>query len=340
MKSNDQEKGADFYSGLGGFTFGAIEAGLDVVLAANHNDFADVWHKRNHPKVRHVKQDLGELDMRGLPEIDILIASPCCQGFTPSGRPGRSTKHRVNREKILAKREVARNTSFAVLQAASVRRPRRIVVENVPEFLDWHAEDMPKGSAYAAWEAFLNALGYYVRTQIVWANDYGAAQERERVIVTASLDGPIEIAPTWGTESRTIGDCLLDDNDPRCRWVEISSKTRRGKHGTMRDRMRRVQDRFGSRTTWANVDSAIGRREEDRFATFTTASLSQLYLLDGDRCRPLEARELARGMSLPDTYQIPEKIRGAEGRTVAGLLLGNMIDARVSQGVVEQVLAA
>lgn len=332
---------ADFFAGLGVFTHGALAAGADVVLAANHEDDPIRWHKRNHPGIRHVQQDLGELDMRGLPGIDLLVASPCCQGFTPSGRPGQSTKHRVNREKILAKREVARNTAFAVLQAASVRRPRRVLVENVREFLEWAAPDCPAGSAYAAWRGMLEAYGYHVRERIIRADAYGSPQERERVIVTASLDGPIELAPERpDLGAATIGDCLLADNDPRCRWVEIDSKTTKSKAGTMRDRMRATQRRFGSRVTWANVDKAIGRGESERFATFTTKSLSQLYLLDGDRCRPLEARELARGMSLPDSYQVPERVRGPEGRTVAGRLIGNAIDARVARGVVEQVIAA
>lgn len=311
----------DFFSGLGGFTEGATQAGADVVMFANHNADAMRWHELNHPGPRSVEQDLGELDMRALPEHDLLIASPCCQGFTPSGRPGQSTAHRVDREKILAKRQVARNTSYAVLAAADVARPRRMIVENVTDFIGWHA--------FPAWCGMLEAHGYAVRVHRISAGAYGGAQDRERMILTASQDGPIDLAPTWGSESNTIGDCLLDDDDPRCRWVPLDSKT-----ASIQERVARAARKAGSRFTWANVDSAKGRTEEERFATFTTRSLSQLHMVDGDRIRRLEVREFARGMSFPDHYQIPE------GRTVASRLIGNAIDCRVARGVVEQVLAA
>lgn len=328
----------DFFSGLGGFTYGAQSAGADVVLAANHNSDAIAWHESNHPEIQHVEQDLGELDMRALPDHELLVASPCCQGFTPSGRPGQSTAHRVNRDRVLANRQVARNTCYAVLAAADVARPQRIIVENVVQFLEWCPHERCKcGLTFKAWLGMLESHGYTARVHRILASDYGSAQDRERAIITAALDGPIELAPTWGNEARAIGDCLLEDGDERCRWQPIDSKTRKSKFGTMRERMRRVQDRFGTRVTWANVDSAIGRSESDHFPTLTTRSLSQTYLLDGDRCRMLEARELARAMSLPDSYKIPEGLRQ---RTVADRLIGNMIDCRVSQGVVEQVLAA
>lgn len=314
----------DFFSGIGGFTQGATQAGADVVLAANHNPDAVTWHARNHPDAQHVEQDLGELDMRGLPDFDLLLASPCCQGFSPSGRPGQSTQHRVNRERVLAKRQVARNTSFAVLSCADVKRPRRILVENVPDFYAWEG--------FPAWRAMLEAFGYHVEQHVIRATNYGSAQDRERAIITASLDGPIRLADVWlDFERHTIGDCLLPDDDPSLRWMPLDQKT-----ASIQARIRRARERAGNprRFTWANVDSARARTEDDVFATFTTKSLSQLHLVDGDRVRRLEAREVARGMSLPDSYQIPT------ARGTAGLLLGNMIDARVSQGITQQVLEA
>lgn len=311
----------DFFSGLGGFTEGATRAGAEVLLVANHNADAIEWHRRNHPDVRHVQQDLGELDMRALPEVDLLVASPCCQGFTPSGRPGQSTAHRIDREKILAKRQVARNTCYAVLAAADVARPRRIIIENVVEFLGWHA--------FPAWRSMLEAHGYAVREHRIVASDYGGAQARERAIITASLDGPIDLAPTWGATRSSIGDCLLADDDPRCRWVPLAAKT-----ASIQERVRRAARKAGSRFTWANVDSAIGRTEDSPWATFTTRSLGQLHFVDGDRIRRIEAREFARGMSFPDHYQIPTN------RERASRLIGNAIDCKVAEGVVAQVMAA
>lgn len=313
-------RAVDFFSGAGGFTTGAHLAGARVVLAVNHCADAIACHAANHPDVEHVQQDLAELDMRSLPAIDLLIASPECQGFTPAGRTGRTNPVTPAKLRRDGRRLRARNTSYAVLAAADVVRPKLIVVENVPEFLEWDAFD--------AWCGMLRAHGYHVQAHLITASDYGGASQRRRAILTASLRAPI-VLDCRTRSARTIGECLLEDGDPRCRWGAIADRS-----DSMRDRMRRVQQRFGSRVAWANVDHAIGRREDQQFATITTRSLSQLFLLDGDRCRPLEAREVARAMSFPDTYQLPEE------RSLAGRLIGNAIDCNVARGVIEQVLAA
>lgn len=314
-------RATDFFAGLGGFTCGARATGVDVVLAVNHDERAVHWHATNHPDVDHLTQDLGELDMRVLEPGGLLIASPECQGFTPSGRPGRSkpaSRDRIRRE---GRRLRARSTSYAVLAACDVARPRRVIVENVVEFFDW--------GLYGSWRAMLEAMGYAVREHRIRADAYGGASERLRAILTASLDGPIDLAPSIDAPAQFVGDCLLADDDPRCRWGPIEERS-----PSIRERMRAAQRRAGSRVTWANVDHAVGRGEGARFATFTTRSLSQLFLLDGDRCRRLEARELARGMGFPDSYKLPEE------RSAAGRLIGNAIDCSVARGVVEQVVAA
>lgn len=51
-------KAIDLFAGAGGFTIGAIAAGLDVVWAANHWPEAVAIHARNHPDAQHLCQDL------------------------------------------------------------------------------------------------------------------------------------------------------------------------------------------------------------------------------------------------------------------------------------------
>lgn len=310
----------DFFAGVGGFTEGARRACVSVALAANHDADAVEWHRRNHPEVRHVQQDLGELDMRALPESDLLLASPCCQGFSPSGRPGQPGAKRLNRERLLAKRQVARNTSYAVLAAADVVRPRAIVVENVVEMMAWEA--------FGAWCGVLEALGYHVTARRLNAADYGSPQSRERMILVAHQERAVELAPALSVAQRAIGDVLLDDDDPRCRWVDLASKT-----ASIQERIQRAR-RGARRFLWANVDSARARAMDESLPTVTTRSLTQMHVVDGDWIRRLEAREVARAMSFPDSYQIPD------GRVLAGRLLGNAIDCRLAEGVVAQVVAA
>lgn len=301
----------DLFSGLGGFTEGARQVGLDVAFAANHWPAAVEWHSRNHPEVHHECQDLAQMDMRILPRGGLLLAAPACQGHSSNGQPGRL------RERVSVKHQADRNTAWAVLAAADTARPRTIVVENVPAFLRW--------SIFPAWLDVLRALGYQVRPHVLSAQAYGTAQERHRTIVTASLDAEIVLEPSVGAPPRSIGDCLEPSSSG---WTEIAEKPL-----AMRQRMRHAQHQAGSACFWANVDSARGRAFEESFPTVTTKSIGQFYILDGPRCRPIGVRELARAQDFPDSYQLPES------RTLAGRLIGNAIPVRLAAGVIAQVAA-
>ena len=82
-------RAADLYSGLGGVTEGASQAGVEVTFAANHWPEAIKWHSLNHPTVHHECQDLAQMDMRILPDLTsgILMAAPACQGYSECGQP-------------------------------------------------------------------------------------------------------------------------------------------------------------------------------------------------------------------------------------------------------------
>ena len=306
---------SDLFSGLGGFTEGARRAGATVTFAANHWPAAVEWHRKNHPEVHHECQDLAQMDMRILPRGGLLLAAPACQGFSSTGQPGR-----VNGQAAV-KHQADRNTTWAVLAACDTARPEKVVVENVRQLLSW--------PIFPAWCEVLVALGYHVREHVLSARAYGGAQERRRLILTASLRGPIDLAPSIGVEPLTIAECLLPDDAPGLRWRPIDS-ARDG----IRERVRAAQRRAGSRCLWSNVDRARGRPLDSPFPTVTTKSIGQMALVDGSRYRLLEARELARAQSFPDTYLLPEQ------RTLAGKLIGNAIDTRLAEGVVRQVLAA
>ena len=83
---------------------------------------------------------------------------------------------------------------------------------------------------------------------------------------------------------------------------------------------------------WNNVSESRGRRLDERAPTLTTKSGSQLYLLDHNRCRILNPRELARVQGLPDSYELPPQ------RALCSELIGNMVPAELSHGVVAQTL--
>ncbi len=314
---------ADFFSGFGGFSEGATQAGCEVLFAANHDEAACLWHRANHPSTWVEQQDLHQLDMTTLPDIDLLLAAPACQGHSECGQPaakGSGGSHKPCPTRARGRHDRDRSTAWAVLPALDAARPKVCLIENVGGLARW--------PLYRSWLQVIKDMGYHVRDHVLDARTFGSSQHRERLIISCSLGGPIDLAP-GDQVAGTIAQCLdLEPEHPDHRWTDIEAKPER-----MRWRMRKAQREAGSVCVWNNVSESRGRPLDDCFPTLTTQAASQVYVLDGDRGRIVNSRELARAQGFPDSYKLPRN------REVAGKLIGNAIDVRMARGVVEQVLS-
>jgi DNA (cytosine-5)-methyltransferase 1 len=178
---------ADLFCGAGGTSTGACEAiealgFIPELTAINHWDRAIATHTANHPNARHRCASLDALNPRELyreGELDLLWASPECTNHSraKSGRP---------------KNDQSRSTAHCVTRWAEALRPKTILVENVPEFLDWGpigSDGKPlqsrKGELFRAWVGMLQACGYTVDHRILCAADYGDPTTRVRLFIQA-----------------------------------------------------------------------------------------------------------------------------------------------------------
>ena len=69
-------RAVDLFAWCGGSSEGMRQAGINVVLAANHSPIAVDSHRRNHPETLHWTQDLQQADFAQAPEHDLLWGSP------------------------------------------------------------------------------------------------------------------------------------------------------------------------------------------------------------------------------------------------------------------------
>lgn len=160
----------DLFCGCGGFSKGFQEAGFNVRFGIDLWEDATVTFKHNFPKSVVMNQDITKicgkdiLSATGMKddEVDVIIGGPPCQGFSVSG------KRMIDDERnILYK-------SFVEL--VSELHPKAFVMENVPGLIrlfDGKVAEQVK-------EDFTNA-GYYVKMQILSADNYGVPQQRKRV---------------------------------------------------------------------------------------------------------------------------------------------------------------
>src|SRR5919106_4304583 len=81
---HDELTAVDLFTGFGGFTKAAEEAGFTAISAANHNRYKVEVHEANHPHVEHWIADLVDREAsdyhsaRDLPAADLLLAGVSC----------------------------------------------------------------------------------------------------------------------------------------------------------------------------------------------------------------------------------------------------------------------
>lgn len=204
---------ADLFCGAGGTSTGALQAcealGYRAQLTAiNHWTTAIATHETNHPEARHLCQSLDTInprDLYPLGQLDLLWGSPECMSHSIArgGRP-------VN--------DQSRATAWCITRWAEALQPGVILVENVPEFLDWGpigTNGKPlksqKGAIFRSWVSTLEAIGYRVDHRLLCAADYGDPTSRKRLFIQA-VRGRRKIRwpePTHFPVDRTGGDDLF-----------------------------------------------------------------------------------------------------------------------------------
>lgn len=295
----------DLFAGAGGWSIGAEQAGARVVAAVNHWPVAVATHKANLPNAQHRCQDASLMDPRDLPAFDWLAASPACQGHTRAR--GIERPHH----------DASRSTMWCVVNVADVCRPKGIVVENVVDARSW--------PLYGTWLAALRTLGYRVVEHVLDSAQFGAAQERRRLFVTATLRKPLHLTvphrPARSAES------ILDTE---AQWSPVN---RAGRASATLAKIAASRGRFGPRFILPFYgNTKIGRSLDRPLATVTTHD--RFALVDGDRMRILTIPESRRAMGFPDDYVLTGT------RAEQMMQLGNAVHVDVSREVVRQALAA
>jgi DNA (cytosine-5)-methyltransferase 1 len=177
-----------WFAGGGGSTVGIKQAtGDDANYALNHNATALDMHAVNHPNTVHLCEDARAQDPRTLDPgrpIDMFWASPDCRDFSRA-KGGAPRSPRI------------RGLAWTVIPWAKLRRPRVIILENVPEFQEWGpvdretGEPIPdrRGETFKRFVRRLRQCGYAVEYRELRAADYGAPTTRQRFFLIARCDG-------------------------------------------------------------------------------------------------------------------------------------------------------
>ena len=187
---------ADLFCGAGSLSMGANDALLELgyrpeFVAVNHWPVAIETYLRNHVGARaHCVTLDSAFPAQLVPEgrIDLLMAGIECTYFSRArgGKP-------VNDQQ--------RMSAWHIVRWCTELRVKRLLLENVPEFVDWGPViprtgkplNSRKGEYFRAWWAALKAIGYKrLEYRILNCADYGDATTRERLFILGwTLDEPL-----------------------------------------------------------------------------------------------------------------------------------------------------
>jgi len=164
-----------FFTGAGGLDLGFDLSGYEVVYATDIDGNCCKTLQANLggmlSKDTYVEQaDIRKIDPQTLPkDIDLVIGGPPCQSFSASGRRAGGAPGRLDE----------RGTLFeAYCRIIDYVKPKAFLFENVRGILGTN-----KGED---WKIILDAfrkIGYHISYRILDALDYGAPQQRERMIM-------------------------------------------------------------------------------------------------------------------------------------------------------------
>lgn len=227
----------DLFCGAGGCSEGLIQAGFHILFSSDISDMVEVTYKHRHEQLgliqgkntwfersdikdltgETIKKCISELEIfegKEMPEIDLMIGGPSCQGFSRAGRRDKSDP---------------RNMLFGeYVRVVNEIRPKYIVLENVEGFVDMQFIGYkgitgivyPDGSVTPnILRSELNEIGYEtLEPRILNAADYGVPQRRNRIIFIGYRKGltpPQYPDPTVKPENRVtlldaIGDLITD----------------------------------------------------------------------------------------------------------------------------------
>lgn len=337
MTSEGQIVAVDLFCGVGGLTHGLTKAGVNVRLGVDLDPACRYPMETNNDS-EFLEADVSRLlpsDIRrafGDAQITLLAGCAPCQPFSSYAQSARrDTPH--------DDWELLRSFSKLVLAV----RPTLVTMENVPPLL--------KQPIFKDFVADLREAGYSIDFKVVDGRNIGLPQRRQRLVLVASLLGPIIIPDAerpHATVRETIADLpplaagSHDPEDPLHAAASLSelnlARVRHSKPGgTWRDWPSELVSACHVRPTGSTYPSVYGRMEWDMPApTMTT----QCYGFGNGRFghpeqdRAISLREAAMIQSFPKGYKFVPPGAPINFNTL-GRMIGNAVPVLLGEFIGE-----
>lgn len=163
----------DLFAGVGGIRLGFEKADFKTIFANDFDKTCKETYDLNFQEVKLNTEDINQLNIKALPEFDILLGGFPCQAFSIAGyRKGfKDDKGRGN-------------LFFKIAEILEERKPEAFMLENVKN-LKGH----DKGNTFKVIEKTLRDLKYHIKSKVLNSMECGnIPQNRERIFIVGFLD--------------------------------------------------------------------------------------------------------------------------------------------------------
>lgn len=182
---------ASLFSGAGLLDYPfAKDPSFDIRFACDFDKAAVESYKHNIGD-HIICMDMRDLQPEQVPDIDLIIGGPCCQGYSNANRAD------INKESAKVKRLLIDDYIRIVL----AKRPIMFVIENVPQFIT-------KEQGIYLNKVLTELSDYQIAYHVVNDWDVGGYTTRKRMILICSRIGKVIIPNVELTSKKTAGDAL------------------------------------------------------------------------------------------------------------------------------------
>jgi DNA (cytosine-5)-methyltransferase 1 len=334
----------DFFCGCGGTSAGLSAAGMTIRGGLDLDPEAAATYRLNFPQAAFIERDIRQVAPTEVGEAitrspdSRLLVSACapCQPYTSFHRKSSTPTEQ-------------RTLLLRLLPFIDELAPDFVFVENVPGL-----HKVPGGSTFNRFIAALRRRGFRVTWKIVDCRGYGVPQRRRRLVMLASLLGPLEVPPPthgrasgllppatvkdWISHFPAIADGESHDEVPNHQAAKLTELNLR--------RMRATPP-GGSRADWPEDlrlechrdhrghSDVYGRMSWDATAPVLTTkctSISNGRYGHPEQHRPISVREAAALQTFPDDFRFVGRIKSTTRQ------VGNAVPVLLAQAVGEAIV--
>lgn len=169
-----QKIGIDIFSGAGGLSLGAENAGIKIALAVEKDISAAKTFSRNHPGVTILCEDISKINPTSHVSHSpfIVFGGPPCQGFSLSNTKTRTSENINN------------NLFNEFVRFVNDLQPEWFLFENVEGITNFN-----KGETVKIIKDCFKNIGYETNEKVLYASDYGVPQNRNRFFMVGNRIG-------------------------------------------------------------------------------------------------------------------------------------------------------